>query len=884
MNRILIYLILVIFFIVNHSITFGQAVRTDTLSLEFDQVHLPPFCFTPHKIIKRPRVGLALSGGGARGFAQIGVLQVLEENNIPIDIIVGSSMGSIIGGLYAAGYSPKEIEQITKNIDWSTIMVDKPPRTSLFIGQKQERGRAILQFRFKGLKPAIPQAITPGQKLTSILTNLTLTANYPTSSDFDQLKIPFRALACDLVSGNSVIIGKGNLAEAMKASSAVPLLFAPVAIDSMLLVDAGLINNIPVDEVQDFDVDLVIGVDTVSKLRDKENLRAPWEVADQVTTIMQREKNAIQRTKADILIQIDLDDYKSDSFEQASQIIEAGKNEALKYISQIKARLAPTIENNFSIETYQVKSINIQSQNIFSKEIAQNIIHSKIHGYTSYRDVSLTLKNIYETGYFDDVKAFVQLEDSLLSISFQIVTKPKFTTLVFIGNSVFSDSVLDEQIKSEPGKSINFDKSRNDILRIVKLYKENGYALININQIRLNNDTLNIEINEGTISSIKIEGNERTKNYVILREFPLKRGDIFNINKADEGLNNIHSTGLFETVSFEVLKDKSQVKLNIKVKEKAFSLLRLGYRFDLERRNKGMIELADENFWGVGNQVSLTGQYGLKDQAIQLKFRDDRIFKSYMTYHLDLFYHHQKNYTYQDGIQIGEYLQKESGFSFSLGQQIERLGIISVIATLNSVDLQDVTGYGYSTGKFEFKTIALQSIVDSQDQFPFPKAGKYYQFFYKMSSAKFLNSQESFIKLFNSFEIYQTFMKRNTIHPRLFWGTSDLTTPFIEQFRIGGQSSFYGLRENEKIGRHVIVGSLEYRYLFPFGLPRKLYWSMRYDLGSTWKNQLDIQLKDFIHGFGTSLALETPVGPITFAFGRSSIGKNVFYFSGGFSF
>ena len=604
-------------------------------------------------------------------------------------------------------------------------------------------------------------------------------------------------------------------------------------------------------------------------------------MADQVTTIMQREKNAIQRKQADILIQINLDDYKSDSFQQTSQIIEAGKNEALKYINQIKEVLNPAVNNT---EIYKVKTVNIQSQDVFSKEIARDIIHSKIHSYTSYQDISLTLRKIYETGYFDDVKAFIQLKNSQLSINFHIVSRPKFTTLVFKGNSVFSDSMLQNQIKSEPGKPINFNKSKDDILRLVQLYKKNGYALININQIKLNHDTLKIEINEGNISSIMIEGNERSKDYIILREFPLKPGDIFNINKADEGLNNIYSTGLFETVNFEVMREKSKVQLKIKVKEKAFTLLRLSFRYDLERRSKGMIELADENLLGRGNQVSLNGQYGVKDKLIRLKFRDDRIFKSYMTYNLDLFHHQQKNYTYLDGVQIGEYLQKESGFSFSLGQQIERLGIISVIATLNAIDLQDVTGYGYSIGKFEFKTIALQSIVDSQDQFPFPKSGKYYQFFYKMSSAKFLNSQESFIKLFNSFEIYQTFLKRNTIHPRLFWGTSDLTTPFIEQFRIGGQSSFYGLRENEKVGRHVIVGSLEYRYFFPFGLPVNLYWSMRYDIGSTWKNQLDIQLKDFIHGFGTSLALETPIGPIIFAFGRSSIGKKVLYFSSGFNF
>ncbi len=884
MNRILIYLMMAEIFLFSSSISSGQALKIDTLALEFGKTDAPPFCFVPHKLTKRPKIGLALSGGGARGFAQIGVLQVLEENNIPIDIIVGSSMGSIIGGLFAAGYSAQQIEKLAQGIDWSTIMVDKPPRTSLFVGQKQEGGRAILQIRFKGLKPAIPQAITPGQKLAYILTNLTLTANYPTSSDFDQLKIPFRALACDLITGQRILIDKGNLAVAMKASSAVPLLFTPVALDTLLLVDGGLVNNIPVDEVRDFNVDLVIGVDTVSKLRDRSKLGAPWEIADQVTTIMQREKNADQRAKADILIQVDLDDFKSDSFQQIDEVIEAGRNAALQKIDQIIALAQSDDSEAHSIQTYQLKALTIEATDDFSNSLAREIIKPQFKNHTSYREIYAALKNIYETGYFDHVTAEVFLQDSLLSVNYRLISKPAFQAIIFKGNSIFSDSTLQAQIKTEPGKPINYHQSKQDITQIIKLYKESGYALININQIDVSDDTLKFEIDEGSISSIIVEGNERTKDYVILREFPLKKGDIFNIKKADEGLNNIHSAGLFETVTFEVFREKPGVQLKITVKERAFDLIRLSGRYDLERRSKGMIELVDENFLGTNNQISLTGQYGAKDRLIKFKFRDDRIFRSYLTYYIDAFHNQQKHYNYIDGKQTGEYLQKESGFSFSLGQQIKRLGIFSATATLSSIDLHELSGYGYPTGKYELKTIALQSIVDSQDRFPFPRTGKYYHFFYKMSSAKFLNSQISFIKLFNSLELYHTFLKRNTIHPRLFWGTSDLTTPFIEQFRLGGQSSFYGLRENERIGRHVIVGSLEYRYFFPFGLPVNFYWGIRYDVGATWKNQLDINPKDFIQGVGTSLELETPLGPISLATGKTDRGKNIFYFSAGFSF
>lgn len=882
--RILKFIIILITFFFDVRLTVGQSIKIDTLSLEYDGVDKPPFCYVPQKLIKRPKIGLALSGGGARGFAQIGVLQILEENNIPIDIIVGSSMGSIVGGLYAAGYSPQEIEQLTQGIDWSTIMIDKPPRTNLFIGQKQERGRTVFQIRFKNFKPAFPQAITPGQKLTTILTNITLRANYQISSDFDKLKIPFRAIACDLVSGRKIIIGNGNLAEAMKASSAVPLLFSPVVRDSLLLVDGGLINNIPVDEVKSFNVDLAIGVDTVSRLRAKDKLGAPWEIADQVTTIMQREKNAEQREAADVIIQIDMENYKSDDFQQIHDIIQAGREEANKNIYKIKKLIEQKSKKTLSPLNYPIGSVKVTGKDNSAIRIASEIIQRKIKHIASYQHIYNSLEDIYKSGYFKDVKAIAALADSVLSIKYTVISNQNLNAIAFEGNTVFKDSVLYSRIKSEYGKPINYYHAKTDISNIIGLYKKSGIASVVISEIKYFDDSLRINIDEGVISSIKIDGNDRTKDYVILREFPLKPGDIFNINKANDGLNNIHSTGLFETVTFEVLKNKHKINLNITVKEKAFNLIRFSYRYDLERKSRGMIEFVDENILGSANQLTIHGQYGQRDKKIHLRFRADRIFNSFLTNNIDFFHHGFKNFAYDDGGQTGEYFQKESGFSFSLGRQIERLGIFSVITTFNLIELEKLSGYGFPVGKYELKTIALQSIVDTQDQFPFPNTGKFYQFFYKMSSANFLNSQISFVKLFNSLEVYYTFLKRNTIHPKLFWGTSDLTTPFIEQFRLGGKSSFYGLRENEKIGRHIIVGSFEYRYLFPFGFPINIYWSLRYDIGATWKNQLDINPKDFIQGIGSSVSLETPVGPIEFSLGRSSLGKNVFYFSAGFQF
>jgi len=876
-------IILLIFFL--NSTLFSKSEIIKILNLDFENIEKAPYCFIPYKQLKRPKIGLALSGGGARGFAQIGILQILEENGIPIDYIVGTSIGSIIGGLNAAGYSPHQLEKITKNIDWTNIMVDKPPRTNLFVAQKQDRAKAILQLRFRGKKLTFPQALTPGQKLTSILSSLTMGADFQTSSNFDHLKIPFRALACDLVSGKKIVLKDGNLAEAMRASSAVPLLFEPIAKDNMLLVDGGLISNIPVDEVKELGADLVIALDTSANLNEKQSLNVPWKIADQVTSIMQAEKNNFQRIQADVLIKPELNEFKSDDFEFVDKLVEEGRNQAIAHITKIKQLIQLKNQNTISSKKYIIQSIEIIESSLFLKSIAQQIINKNCKVFSSLRDIYNTMQLIYQTGYFKNVYTKnTIINDSLLTVEYFLESNPTFSVINFTGNTIFSDSLLLDQINSKPGVPINCNEAKNDISKIFALYKNKGYVLINISDISLNNDTLTISINEGIVSSISFEGNEKTKNYVILREFPAKVGGILNINDINEGIDNVYSTNLFKTVFFEVSKKQNQANLKIKVDEKAFNIIRLGYRYDLERKNKVMIELVDENCLGIANPVSLQGQYGARDKILKFSYRSDRIFNTFLTTNFEAKAQQAKNFIYDNGEIIGEYQRRENSLSISVGRQIERLGILSIIAAVKDIHLQSVYGRGYPIGNYDLKTIELKSIVDTQDKFPFPTSGKYYHFSYKLSSSTILNSETSFFKLFSSFDFYTTFLKRNTIHPKLCWGTSDLTTPFIEQFRLGGQSSFFGLRENERIGRHIVLGSLEYRFEFPFALPIDVYWSLKYNIGATWKNSIDIQPKDFIQGIGSSISLDTPIGPISFSLGRMSDGRNVAYLSAGFDF
>src|SRR6266478_5738856 len=209
----------------------------------------------------RPRVGLVLSGGGARGAAHIGVLKVLEELHVPIDAIAGTSMGAVVGGLYASGLDAHEIEAIMTSLNWQDAFRDRPPREDLTFRRKQEDQNFLVKFPLglRGGKVLLPKGLIQGQRLNQTLRRLTLPVAHITN--FDDLASPFRAVATDLETGEAVVIGSGDLTSAMRASLSAPGVFAPVEREGRLLVDGGIAENLPIDVARAMNVDILIVVD-----------------------------------------------------------------------------------------------------------------------------------------------------------------------------------------------------------------------------------------------------------------------------------------------------------------------------------------------------------------------------------------------------------------------------------------------------------------------------------------------------------------------------------------------------------------------------------------------------------------------------------------------
>ncbi|MGC3947831.1 MAG: patatin-like phospholipase family protein [Chryseolinea sp.] len=281
----------------------------------------------------RPRVGLVLSGGGAKGIAHIGILKALEEAGLTPDYIAGTSMGSIIGGMYAAGYRADELEDVITHVDWDELLSNKVPLNEVVYEEKYFANRYLLDFYFQKNKLIIPKGIIEGERLIRLFSELTRGVH---GLDFDQLPIPFACVATDIVNGKPVVLQKGSLALAMRASMSIPSIFTPISIDGKLLVDGGLLENLPVTTVLNMGADIVIAVNVSLGLEGEDQLNTPISIITQSAFITAAHEADEEAKKANILIQPDLTGISTGSFNMASEILVRGDEAGKKYIRQFE--------------------------------------------------------------------------------------------------------------------------------------------------------------------------------------------------------------------------------------------------------------------------------------------------------------------------------------------------------------------------------------------------------------------------------------------------------------------------------------------------------------------------------------------------------------------
>jgi len=829
-------------------------------------------------------IGLALSGGGARGIAQIGVLRALEDANITIGAIAGTSIGGIIGGLYSAGYNADELDSIINAIDFNALFSNRPSRTTMFLTQRPEKERYLLSIRFDGIMPYIPRALTSGQKLSDLMLRYTLKPNYISGGDFSRLKIPFRAVTTDIVSGMEIILAGGNLADAMRSTMAFPLAFTGVEKGDRILMDGGMLNPVPVDVVANLDpgLDLYVAVNTTSDLLPKEQITDPIDIANQVTSIMSMDKKKNALATADIVITPDIEEFGSADFHHGATLIQRGYEAGLRIIPTIKSRLDHTNAGDslFIEKVVCDKCPNILDTGPFTALAGQTLQRQVLKELllSHYRRLRLFAMNIK---IITDEQRQDERKNARLEIS--AIPQPELDrlTIEIAGNSLLEDSTLIDILNSY-GPRLTAENTAAFCDSIIAIYNANGHDLAHVRDVHYDPDEnlVHVDIDEVTIEDIRITGNRRTKNWLIRSHFTPQIDQPLNLRDARNGIANIYATDLFDRVIMNILPGDSAAVIRLNVEEKKYTQVRLGWHWDDEYYSEEFVEVLDDNLFGTGQEFMMHAQYAPRRQKYEISLKADRFFSTYLTYRVRAYFNRLDRRFYDNKSRETYSIREErQGLDVVVGQQISRFGTVTGEIRWEDIDTRhNTTGI---TGSTRLRTITLRSHVETIDKFPFPTDGKRHVFYIEFA-ADVLGGETRYTKLFSSVESYFPLLPWFNLHPKiaLGWVDTEYAIPVSERFYIGGQKSFAGYNTDEITGDKMVLGNLEFR----FKLPWRFYLTARYDMGQVYTSIDAIKLSNLRWGTGVSLAYDSPLGPIDLGYGITEDNLDRVYFSVGLNF
>lgn len=354
------------------------------------------------------KVGLVLSGGGAKGFAHIGALKVIEDAGIRIDYIGGASMGAIVGALYASGYTANQLDSIFKAIDFGALIQDGLPRSAKTFYEKEDAERYVLTLPFKHFKIAFPSSISKGQNVYNLL--FRLTNHVRDIDDFSKLPIPFFCVATDVETGEQVILDHGYLPEAIAASGAFPSLFEPVEIGDRLLIDGGVVNNYPLDEVKAMGADVIIGIDVQDRLLKKDELKSATDVLLQISNLQAGSSMRDKIKRTDIYIKPDIEAFNVVSFSQGDAIIKNGiiaaelKQDQLDELARRQnANLKKTAIPKDS-DTIRIDRVKVDGIKNYTRQYVIGKLKFKVPNSITYKKFNEGLNNLAATNSFKSIK------------------------------------------------------------------------------------------------------------------------------------------------------------------------------------------------------------------------------------------------------------------------------------------------------------------------------------------------------------------------------------------------------------------------------------------------------------------------------------------------
>lgn len=351
------------------------------------------------------KIGLVLSGGGAKGLAHIGALKVIEEAGVKIDFIGGTSMGAIIGAMYASGYTANQLDSIFRATNFANLIQDNLPRSAKTFYEKEDSERYALTLPFDGFKVSVPPAYSGGQNIYNELVRILY--HVKDIDDFSQLPIPFVCIATDVENGKEVVLNSGYLPEIIMASGTLPSLFEPLALDGKLLIDGGVVNNYPIEKVRAMGADIIIGIDVQQGLSDRASLNSATEILMQINNF-QSVSNMVDKTEdTDIYLKPKIGAFSVIDFNKADKIMKTGEQAAIEKFNELK-ELSKNTKNTIPfVEPYKlsdsitVNRLMITGDNVHTRGYVKGKLRFKLGEPITFKKLQQGISNLSATGNFE---------------------------------------------------------------------------------------------------------------------------------------------------------------------------------------------------------------------------------------------------------------------------------------------------------------------------------------------------------------------------------------------------------------------------------------------------------------------------------------------------
>jgi NTE family protein len=609
------------------------------------------FCFLPFKSFSqetpRKKIGLVLSGGGAKGFAHIGALKVIEKAGIKIDFIGGTSMGAVVGALYTSGYSANQIDSIFVATDFNNLITDYIPRSSKnFIEKRNDELYAFL-LPFNNFKVSVPLSLSKGMYNYNILNRLL--KNVRKINDFNKLPIPFVCMTTNIETGQQVVMDKGYLPQALLASSAFPTLFSPIEIDGQLLIDGGVVNNYPVEKVREMGADIIIGVDVQDDLKDRNSLKEATKILTQINNLQMIENMVGKRKLTDVYIKPNIKNYSIISFDKGRDIINEGENAANELMPELLKYATKTPSDNVQ---YQKQT----SDNIFINDIQFNDLDNYTRAYIigklgfkpnskiTYEDLNIGIDKLTATQNFNSVGyKLIELENGKQNLILGLNEK---TTKNFLKFSIHYDGLYKSAVLANLTRKKSLFK--NDVVSLDLIlgdnfrynfdyYLDNGFYTSFGVKSKLNRFNRNIatDLSNGVsfapleINSLNINYTDLTNQVYVQTFFKQKYAISFGaehrflniksetLQNNNQNIENTDYLSLFGNLKFDSLDDKffptkgfyftgdfqSYVSTNdFSKKINPYSVIKTDLIFAKRFYNKATIKLESEIGFNIGNR------------------------------------------------------------------------------------------------------------------------------------------------------------------------------------------------------------------------------------------------------------------------------------------